>query len=767
MRESSKPTRGFLKRGFAAIGAVAVMLCGLVAGTLPAAAATVVDEGASGKVGYKFSATTDSGATIDGFLGAHYRDADGYRHWCTNATLKSPRAGDPSVAAGTLGERSVHFDGFDVTPAQMAWLMNKYNSSSDPTTLAAISALVHLNFEQDHGGYGVTGFASPQRSAQVFVMDTLDSELPQVKAKALALRGEAIASGVKGYANDTVASEEHRHGTATGFYILNGANEYIDGVDVTVKFTGPAVWDETGTDTITFKTEKGDVAKAWTATGNGDVTYKWKYQDKSGSLAYLTRERSQNTVKWDDTIKDVTGDGPSWRVVYDFQPMGVSSAVKLVDDGSLRDSFTASADPGYGSGQWLTLGQVAALDSGDYDSGEFVPVKFVARAYKVAGLGLPTTSDTVPGDAKLVGEQEFTIVGPASVEAAFDVAEYGPGFYTVVWSVAKDQQGEYADFIAGDWNDGYGEPAETVSYRYEATIDTSLTMHETKRGPYLVDDMWVTGLPGDHPNFAGGMDGRFEADKREFNQTLLFFPEGSPVTDENKDNAEVIGQITTSATNGFKPSLGSTDFKVKLDENGEPLAGTYVFVTSFEGDDRLKPFTTSVEDKTEQYVIEGTPVELKTTASDTTDGDKVLEPKNPSSITDKVCDANKSLKPGTEYEITTMLYLTDGTPLTDTQGKPVTKTSKFTPKSSDECASITIEFDGSALAGKQIVVFEDVLRDGATIGTHHDLKEKDQTVEFDHQRLARTGNSGIFALAGASVGAVAAGAGLLLLRRQQ
>ncbi|MFC5369811.1 VaFE repeat-containing surface-anchored protein, partial [Arcanobacterium bovis] len=119
------------------------------------------------------------------------------------------------------------------------------------------------------------------------------------------------------------------------------------------------------------------------------------------------------------------------------------------------------------------------------------------------------------------------------------------------------------------------------------------------------------------------------------------------------------------------------------------------------------------------------------------------------------------------------LYLQDGTPLLGEDGKPVTVTSKFTPKTADECANVTIRFDASKLAGKSVVVFEDVKRDGQTIATHHDVNDKAQTVSVvetpkpvAHAALAITGSSMPF-VGAASGSLLALGLGLLKLRRKQ
>ncbi len=352
------------------------------------------------------------------------------------------------------------------------------------------------------------------------------------------------------------------------------------------------------------------------------------------------------------------------------------------------------------------------------------------------------------------------------------MAGLAPGFYTWVWKVVKDAQpgtiGDPAidikELVHADWHDQFGLGDETTSYRFNANVDTSLSVRETKSGSYLVDDMFVTELPESHPNFTAKAG--FKADELKFTQKLLFFPQGQAVTDENIAAAETISEVQVDASNGFKPSVGSTKFKMKDD-----TPGTYVFVTSFAGDDRVAPFTTSVTDKTEQYVVEPNPPTLKTTATDKTDGDKTLASSGMVTITDKVCYTN--LKAGKEYTLTgTLMDKATGEPLM-VEGKPVTASTTFTPDQADGCENVDFTIDASMLAGKTTVVFERLEHDSQTIAVHTDINDEDQTVKGgDEDRgsssrgLAKTGAqiAGVGGLA--SLALVGGGVTLVLKRRR-
>ncbi|MGJ9449366.1 VaFE repeat-containing surface-anchored protein, partial [Actinotignum sp. GS-2025b] len=198
---------------------------------------------------------------------------------------------------------------------------------------------------------------------------------------------------------------------------------------------------------------------------------------------------------------------------------------------------------------------------------------------------------------------------------------------------------------------------------------------DTKSGTYLVDDVWVTGLPANHPDFAGGMG--FKADTATISHEVLFFPHGLAVTEANRDRAEKIGEtVTIPARNGFYPSVGEISWLVKQDANGKNLPGTYVFVSSFAGDDRVQPLTTSVEDVTEQFTITPEP-SIHTTL--THENTHVAPNTDKVELVDTVSYQN--LKPGKEYVLEgTLMDKATGKPLEDGNGTKIVSTAVFVPE---------------------------------------------------------------------------------------
>ena len=97
----------------------------------------------------------------------------------------------------------------------------------------------------------------------------------------------------------------------------------------------------------------------------------------------------------------------------------------------------------------------------------------------------------------------------------------------------------------------------------------------------------------------------------------------------------------------------------------------------------------------------------QTTATDDSSKINVSEAKKEVSVTDTV--AYRNLVPGKEYTVRgKALDKETGEPLTDADGKAVTSEAEITPETADGKVDVDFIFDGSNLAGKTIVMFEEI-----------------------------------------------------------
>ena len=131
--------------------------------------------------------------------------------------------------------------------------------------------------------------------------------------------------------------------------------------------------------------------------------------------------------------------------------------------------------------------------------------------------------------------------------------------------------------------------------------------------------------------------------------------------------------------------------------------------------------------------FEGVP-EIGTTA--TVDGEHTAAPAGEVTITDTV--EYKNLKVGETYKISGVLMdKSTGEPLLINE-QQITAELEFTPTSSEGTVELTYTFDASALAGKSVVVFEDLYQNESVVASHADLYDEGQTVIFGQPEIGTT-----------------------------
>ena len=127
--------------------------------------------------------------------------------------------------------------------------------------------------------------------------------------------------------------------------------------------------------------------------------------------------------------------------------------------------------------------------------------------------------------------------------------------------------------------------------------------------------------------------------------------------------------------------------------------------------------------------------EIHTTATDK-NGKKVLKADGTVELIDKVYYGN--LVPG-EYELSGYpVYSNSGDKLTK-DGKAVGAGMKFTATSETGSVDVPYTIDATKLAGRSIVFFEFLYKDGELIAVHADIKDQGQTIIFQ-PNVPKTGD---------------------------
>ena len=121
--------------------------------------------------------------------------------------------------------------------------------------------------------------------------------------------------------------------------------------------------------------------------------------------------------------------------------------------------------------------------------------------------------------------------------------------------------------------------------------------------------------------------------------------------------------------------------------------------------------------------------DLKTTARDSETDDHVSNADDSITIIDTV--EYSGLHVGNEYTITgTLMDQETGKAVLDDDGNEITASKVITATESNGTVEIEFQFAGVSLAGKTIVVFENLDYEGKRYAVHEDLNDKNQTIYF-------------------------------------
>ena len=131
---------------------------------------------------------------------------------------------------------------------------------------------------------------------------------------------------------------------------------------------------------------------------------------------------------------------------------------------------------------------------------------------------------------------------------------------------------------------------------------------------------------------------------------------------------------------------------------------------------------------------EGSTPKIGTTA--TVDGEKTAEPLSEVTIVDTV--RYSGLTVGNTYKLSGVLMDKEtGEPL-EVDGKQITAEKEFTPKASSGTEELSYTFNACALAGKSVVVFEDLFEGENKVASHADIEDEGQTVTFTEPKIGTT-----------------------------
>lgn len=197
----------------------------------------------------------------------------------------------------------------------------------------------------------------------------------------------------------------------------------------------------------------------------------------------------------------------------------------------------------------------------------------------------------------------------------------------------------------------------------------------------------------------------------------------------DKETGETVkdteGKAVTSTVT-FKATTTSATGDMEFDFDASGFAGhdVVVFEEVYKGEEMVASHKDlSDEGQTVHFPKIGTQATDKNTGIDVSMADEEV------TLADKISYTN--LQPGKKYTVTgTLMDKETGEAVRDKDGDKITATATFKPETADGITELEFTFDGSALAGKTIVVFEELSRNNKIYAVHADIEDEAQSVHF-------------------------------------
>lgn len=187
----------------------------------------------------------------------------------------------------------------------------------------------------------------------------------------------------------------------------------------------------------------------------------------------------------------------------------------------------------------------------------------------------------------------------------------------------------------------------------------------------------------------------------------------------------LVGEIEVTAETTFTPEKANGTVEVTFVFDGAALAGkTVVAFETMTYEGKEVAVHSDIEDEVQTVHFP----EIGTTAIDSDTEDQLSKADEEVTIIDTV--EYKNLVLGKEYKLVGVLMdkATGEAVLVDE--KEVTAETVFTPEEADGTVEVKFVFNGSALKGKTVVVFESMYLNEKEVAVHADIEDEGQTIYF-------------------------------------
>lgn len=379
--------------------------------------------------------------------------------------------------AGTWGEWT---DAKTKPDAQrLAWLTDKYNGNTDDLTQAAIAGLIHQKLDPMGEEYlkGIERLGWKDGTS----WDTYTKKMNE-------LWNEAVANTPSNLDMRYQYTIGQRKGTID-VGIQNGNGGFLSGITYTATLKGPAVFDQTGKNTISGTTTNSAQHVAWTATGNGKVMPVFNYKvPKAAKLS------SPNQNLMAATDPETVSKNIQFEVLNNFKPTIESNQTdhRIEYGHAPEDDLTWHVDPS--GGDWIEGATIKSTGTLYYFAKKPVEGQTTVKD------GVKAATATVIGDkdgatnhvdaASITMDPDFVKTHPGATPSSLP----DTGWYTWVWQITPDMQdANMKQYLSTDydWSDNVLEAESTQHVRnMQPTIKSSVS------DAYKNDQSTVTGADG-------------------------------------------------------------------------------------------------------------------------------------------------------------------------------------------------------------------------------------------------------------------------------
>tara|TARA_B100000678_G_scaffold228995_1_gene197100 strand:- start:6357 stop:9332 length:2976 start_codon:yes stop_codon:yes gene_type:complete len=401
-----------------------------------------------------------------GFLGAYSTDVDGRQAYCIDLGAAAPfgqTSGPHTVGSlDSLSRQQL---------AELNYVLDRWGQSGDPNITAAVALYVWSVADPGvYNSHGMSGddyyVARAPSAVRGTILGNLAVMRQEASVNAVTDPSLTLALSMSDQYAGTLTVAAHPaslQGTAT----LTDAVFAGEGSSRTV---GAGQYGITGTPADGAASYRIEASMSVAAAGYGAAVDLYTTPGAQRLIAAVAGSSTGLSAQAQTPV-----------IELDFQPeVGTQVASRFVAEG---DAFVDELAVTVTEGIWIRVG------------GQPVEVTAVGTLYGPFDEH-PVESDAPPAGAPVAGTEEVVLTGPGSYTSPGTITAPESGFYTWVWAIDKNAQGETGKYLTDSFTDRFGRVAETSVVPFQPHAVSEADQHLAVPGDALTDTITVSSSNG-------------------------------------------------------------------------------------------------------------------------------------------------------------------------------------------------------------------------------------------------------------------------------